>query len=146
MKKSNLIVLAIIFSVSCSKGELSKKDFPNYIIGKWKAVSLGKKFTEIGVKLPAGFSFKKDGTYSQTFIENNEKRTLKGKYKIFYNKFIARLILYQKVPRRIKITGLVDFVTPNTMKVVLSNPYVVKHPVRFSSDFLQNYLRIKEEN
>ncbi len=147
MRKTFFLYLILIIFVSCSGSDtkVSKREFPKTIVGKWKAVHLGKNFNNMHITLPASFEFNKNGTYIQTFTENDVRRDLLGTYEIKLKKTIVLLNLYQKAPRKMRILGILDFANKDAMRLVLNNPFVRKRPKKFTPSNLQTYVRVKEK-
>lgn len=147
MKKLiSVSIFAFIFILSACGQEqprppvVKKLDPKKVIIGRWKAVKLGRLMKRMHIELPASLTFSKDGKYIQTFSEMGGLLELTGNYKIT-NGTKLKIDLFQLEPRKATLIGLFKVVNKNKILIILYNQRISARPSSLDSEDTQEYER-----
>lgn len=140
MKKCIILILLSLGIFSCSTSSIRKGTISGLIIGQWKGVKFGNVVVQLGLSLPAIYTFNDDNTYECSLtIEGSEKK-YKGIYEIHNSKNPAWITVRRNDGRLFH--GIVEFKNNNLFKMVLYDKKILPRPMKFNISDVQIYKRI----
>ena len=138
-KKFIPLLLFIILSIGCASIQVTVKNYPVLITGKWQAVSFGNTVVQLGLSLPSEYEFQENGSYISMQTIEGKPRRFSGTYKIntLENPVV---ILVERTDGRI-FHGIIRFDNKNRFTLVLYDKRILPLTGEFHTDDIQVYKR-----